>query len=81
MEQLTLEQAGSCYINEYSKNIPPTHSWHDSLSLSFKAGAEWQKEQYKLLCTLAFQAANVCDDEGAVDLCNEIKAELERLQD
>jgi hypothetical protein len=47
----------------------------------FKAGAEWQKEQYNRILVLAFNAANELNNRGACSLAGHIKTELERLQD
>jgi hypothetical protein len=82
MEQLTLEQAankfapsieGNGFVECFNKLINETKQF------GFKAGAEWQKEQYTRILQLAFNAANELDSLGAAFLCGEIKTELERL--
>lgn len=78
MEQLTEVEAAEKYCIHAKSPIGSLLYIHKMNA--FKAGAEWQKEQYKLLCKLAFEAANVCDSEGAVELCDEIKTELDRLE-
>ncbi len=61
MEQLTLEQAADKYALFKAPVIGET-----TCKLAFKAGAEWQKEQYKrvfeLLKGIAEWAGNLPDD-------------------
>ena len=72
MGQLTLEQAAK----EYSSS-----GYYRDREETFKAGAKWQKEQYKKLIELAKLAANICEDEGAMVTAVDLREELERLQD
>ena len=76
MDQLTLlEKAAGDYVAKYGA---------DNALLrinAFEAGAEWQKEHYRHLIELAIRAANVCEDEGAMDTATDIREEIERLQD
>lgn len=53
MEQLTLEQAASNHSNKFMSGTTAENS--------FKAGAEWQKEQYKELINLARQLLGAYD--------------------
>ncbi len=74
MEQLTLDQAAG----DYGKQ------WHPELTgaahTGFKAGAEWQKGQYKRILQLASFAANELDLLGATSLRDDIESELKRLR-
>jgi hypothetical protein len=80
MEQLTLEQAAVIHANKaINSHRESSRSFTESLNISFQAGAEWQKGQYKRILQLAFNAANELDSLGAVSLCNHIKTELEKL--
>jgi hypothetical protein len=76
MEQKTLEQAA----NEYSVQFWASEIKRNAIS-DFKAGAEWQKEQFKKLIHLAQQAASICEDEGDFAIAKSISIEIKRLQD
>lgn len=70
MEQLTLEQAAT----EYAQ---PTKSARDA----FKAGARWQKDQYKELIPLLDKLADLCHNVNEKFLSAQIESILKRLQD
>ena len=86
MEPLTLEQAAIKYdTDNFSYPTPGSNvimpettarKWNIN---AFTAGAEWQKEQYKLLFTLAERAAQELELLGPVDLAAKINKTLAEL--
>lgn len=87
MEQLTLEQAAQ----KHALYKAPVYGEHHAIE-GFKAGAEWQKEQYKELLHLYRQALGAYDirypDAKQLlagytnrELFNKINAHIERIQD
>lgn len=82
MEQLTLEQHMATYINNYKKDLPMHHTWEDSLELAGKAGAEWQKEQYKHLLQIGRLLVDMCDNKlGVTFTSTQFRNALELIQD
>lgn len=80
MEQLTLEQAAQ----KHALYKAPVYGEHHAIE-GFKAGAEWQKEQYKAifkdLLPILNEAFSICYTEGQDDVVERANAFLERLQD
>jgi len=84
MEQSTLEHAADEYqkINNWWRG--PLNEQRQAGKLineSFKAGAGWQKEQFKRLIELSKEAAIIAGTEGFADLSEEINTICEQLQD
>lgn len=84
----TLEQAAIKYdldnFNKPTKGenvLIPEHTAQQWNISAFKAGAEWQKEQYKQLIELIRESQSVLLNEGLDELSEKIDNELERLQD
>jgi len=75
MEQLTLEQAATNYAPLTAERIKRE---------SFKAGAEWQKEQireiFKQLLPILKEAFFVCLNEGQDDVVERAEAFIDQLQ-
>lgn len=82
MEQLTLEQAAHNNFPAGSKAGTGFYAriMYENKKASFKAGAEWQKEQFRRILNLALDAASELDSLGETFISNDIKTELERLQ-
>jgi hypothetical protein len=76
---LTLEQAAEKHSTHAKSPVGSILYIHKTTA--FKAGAAWQKEQYKRLFELIKEAQSVLLNEGLDDLSGEIDNELERLQD
>lgn len=74
MEQLTLEQAAIDY--HYGGHIDRITDLEYN---AFKAGAEWQKQQYNKLHILAARASQELDLLGPSELANELIKELNKL--
>mgnify|MGYP001566571756 CR=1 FL=1 len=75
MDQLTLEQAARKYNPADSDELSAVER------TAFKAGAEWQKEQYTRLIELIKEGIPVLLTEGFDELVELINNEIERLQD
>ncbi len=81
MEQLTLEQAAVIHANKaINSHREFNRSFTESLNISFQAGAEWQKEQYKRLIELIKEGRPVLSCEGFDDLVEQINNELSNIK-
>jgi hypothetical protein len=78
-----MEQLTQAAIN-YSKKLNPGGSIDILEQSAFKAGAEWQKEQYKTilneLLPIINEALVVCGIEGQDDIIERAESFIERLQ-
>lgn len=78
MNELTLNEACEKHCTHAKSPVGSILYIHKTTA--FKAGAEYRKHQFDKLLLLAKQAANDCEFEGNMQMAEDLRNEIEKLE-